>query len=320
MKKIKWGIIGPGIIAHSFAQDFAHVTKGELVAVASRNEERAKKFADQYKIPKVYTSYESLCEDPEIDAIYIATPHNFHYDQTLLALQSNKAVLCEKPLTHIAEQTDELIAFAEQSGNYLMEGMWTYFLPVIQKAKQWVKEGKIGKVKHVKSEFGYPVPYDTSSRYYDPKLAGGALLDMGVYNVAMACFFFDGKEPSDIHVVARKAESGVDHDVTTLLVYEDEIANLTTAFRCKLPNSCIIIGEEGYIEIPDFWRAKECRRYKMEDCVEVFEDHRNGNGFEFEIEAVSIDLLEGRKSSEVVPWEVSKHLQSVMKKIMEKFD
>jgi len=318
MEIIKWGILGPGIIANQFAHDFRYVTNGVLSAVASRSAERAGEFAKKYQIPKAYDSYQDLFQDPEIDAIYIATPHTFHYQQTLDAFDAGKAVLCEKPITTNPGDCRRLIEKSISTGNYLMEGMWTYFLPAVLKAQQWISEGRIGTIKHLKSEFGYPVPYDSQSRMYNPDLAGGSLLDMGVYTIAMAWLFLK-EDPKDISVISRKAPSGVDNDVLMMLEYEDAAATLHSAFRCKLHNATFVIGDQGYITLPDFWRAKECLLYLGEECVEHFKEPRESFGFDYEIEAVSKDLLENKKESDRMPLATSQVLQEHMKEVMARF-
>ncbi len=314
MDKIKWGILGPGIIAHEFVQDFQQVTNGVVHAVASRSGERAQSFAASYDIPQVYDRYEQLYTDPEIDAIYIATPHTFHFEQSRQALDAGKAVLCEKPLTEEIKSSETLIRRAQSKGLYLMEGMWTYFLPAIQKAREWIDEGRIGPVWHIKSSFGYPVPYDEKSRYYNPKLAGGCLLDMGIYNVAMAQLFI-GKAIHSIHSQIHKAPTGVENDVLTQIDYGDASATLHSAFRCKLHNHLYIIGEKGYIDIHDFWRARGCKLYEGENLIDSFDDQRKGNGFEYQIEAVNNDLLSGKLESAIVTHEMSLAFQKVMERI-----
>lgn len=314
MNKIKWGILGPGIIAHEFVQDFQHVTNGVVHAVASRSMERATSFATTYDIPYAYDSYEQLYADPNIDAIYIATPHTFHFEQSKHAIEAGKAVLCEKPLTEEPHSAVTLIRFAQTKGIYLMEGMWSYFLPAIQKARDWIAEGRIGQMWHLKSSFGYPVPYDEQSRYYNPKLAGGCLLDMGVYNVAMAQMFL-GEEICGIHSHIRKAPTGVDNDVLTQIDYADASAHLHSAFRCKLHNHLYLIGEKGYIDIHDFWRARGCVLYEGENIIDSFDDQRKGNGFEYQINAVNQDLLSGKHESAIVPHKTSLAFQEIMERI-----
>ena len=317
MKKVKWGILGPGTIAQQFASDFQFASHGELVAVASRNKERSEAFAKEYGIPKSYDSYESLFNDSDLDAIYIATPHNFHLGQASAALRAGKSVLCEKPLTVSPAECQQLQQIAADNEQYLMEAMWTYFLPPILKAQDWIREGRIGAIKHIKSDFGYPVPFDPNGRMYNPDLAGGALLDMGVYNVAMA-WLFNPELPKNINVLAKKAPTNVDDDVTMSFEYEDVLATLHASFRCKLPNITYVIGDEGYIKIPEFWRTSECFLYKVDECIEHFKDPRQGGGFEFEITSASKDILEGKKESSVIPLRTSLTFQELMAEVRSK--
>ncbi|MDN5217104.1 Gfo/Idh/MocA family oxidoreductase [Fulvivirgaceae bacterium BMA12] len=314
MRKINWGIISTGTIAHSFALDFKHVQEGNLIAVASRSMDKAREFANQYDIDTAYSSYEALYNDPRIEAVYIATPHNFHLKNASDALRAGKAVLCEKPLTVSPGECKQLIQLANLTGNYLMEAMWTYFLPPILKAQEWVKSGLIGAIKHIKADFGYAVPFDACGRMYNPGLAGGALLDMGIYPIAAAWLFYR-KDPLSWHVIARKATTGVDNDVVMLLRYEDEVASLTTSFRSKLPNYLYIIGTKGYIQIPDFWRARECLLYLGEECTRHYIDPRTSAGFNFEIDAVNRDILHGRKESGIMPHAYSLKFQEMMEQV-----
>lgn len=318
MRKIKWGIISTGTIAHSFASDFKYVKYGELSAVASRAKDTATTFANQYGIPKAYATYQELYDDPDIDAIYVATPHNYHFENASGALQGGKAVLCEKPITINPQELEKLIAISRSTGNYLMEGMWTYFLPAIQKAREWVESGRIGAVLNVRADFGNPVPFDEKGRMYNPALAGGSLLDMGIYPIAMAWLFYK-QQPKQMTVVSRKATTGVDHDVTMLFEYEDAAAVLASAFRCKLYNHTFIIGEKGYIMIPDFWKASKILLYQGDECIDTYSDGREGLGFNFEIDAVNQDLLAGKKESEVMPLSYSEAFQETMANVIKKF-
>lgn len=319
MRKIKWGILGPGVIARQFAHDFQFSKYGELISVASRSKERSEKFAKEYDIPKHYGNYEDLYTDPDIDIIYVATPHNFHFEQSKAALTAGKSVLCEKPLTISPAECEDLIAIANSSDKYLMEGMWTYFLPALIKAQEWISKGHIGTIRHVKSNFGYAKPFEPNGRMYNPDLAGGALLDMGCYTIAMA-WLFCKTDPKNIHVVAHKAPTGVDDDVSVVFEYDnDVIANLNTSFRCKMPNWTYIIGDQGYIGIPDFWRASECYLYKGEKLVKHYIDNRQGYGFNFESDAASLDLMEGKKQSDIMTHAYSLKLQEHMYEVMKRF-
>ena len=318
MKKIRWGIVGPGIIAHEFAQDFQFVKYGEIVAVASRSKERADAFAKRYNIPKAYGSYAELYADEDVDIVYVATTHNFHHENSTDAINSGKAVLCEKPITVNIAECDSLIALAKEKDQYLMEGMWTYFLPAIKKVSEWVNNGRIGRVLSIKADFGNAVPFDPDSRMYNPALAGGTILDMGIYPLAITWLIYKS-DPKNISVISRKASTGVDNDVNMLFEYEDALASLHSSFRSKLNNHAYIIGEKGYIDIPDFWCARECLLYEDKTIIDSFKDEREGSGFEFEIDAVSNDLLKGLKQSEVMPHNYSRKLQEHMQMVIDKF-
>ncbi len=315
---IRWGIIGLGRIAQSFAQDIPFATNATLQAVAARDPQKAEAFAKQHKAPSSYSKYHDLFQDPEVDAVYIATPHSLHLEQATAALEAGKAVLCEKPITTAPEELEKLQATARKNDAYLVEGMWTYFLPAIKKAQQWVGDGRIGKLLHVKSDFGYPqLPYDPSKREYNAKLGGGALLEMGIYPVALAWLFLADR-PHTIDLQAHIAPNGVEDDVTTTFRYtEDRFASLATSFRCKLQNWTYLIGDQGYIAIPDTWRANRCQLFELDTIVEEFDDGRKSLGFHYEIEAVSQDILEGRKTSQTVAPETSLTFQKQLAHLRE---
>ena len=319
MKKLNWGIIGPGKIAHQFAQDIKHTSNARLVAVASSNLDRATRFAEKYKLEKAYEGYEALIADNEVDAVYVATTHNFHLENSIQALEAGKAVLCEKPLTDNLEDAEKLIAFARDSKVYLMEAMWTYFLPAIRKAQEWINEGRIGNIFNLKANFGYPKRFNPQSRSFNPDLSGGVLLDMGIYPVAMAWLFMKDN-PAKYNVIAEMAPTGVDYDVNMQLEYPDKrVANLHSSFKVKLANYCYIYGDKGYIEIPDFWRASELFLYEEDKVIDHYKDNRRGLGFEFEIEAASEDIMNFRIESAIMPHSYSLKLQELMKEIMKKF-
>lgn len=311
MSKIRWGIVGAGRIAHTFAEDMSATTNGMLQSVAARDGNAARKFGDQYGIPNSYAGYEALYADPEVDAVYIATPHTFHLKNAADALRAGKAVLCEKPITTSATECQALIDIANESGSYLMEAMWTWFLPAIRKAKEWVDAGRIGRVVQIQSDFGYPQAYSPDKREYDTNLAGGCLLEMGVYPVAFTALFAE-TDPDNITVVSRHAPNGVEDDVVATFNYPDFVATLGTSFRARLRNWGYVIGEEGYVAIPDFFRASKCRLYVLDDMVDSFDDGRKTNGFCFQVEAVNADLLAGRNQSEIMPLAESLRFQRHM--------
>ena len=317
-KKVRWGIVGAGHIANTFAADMQHVENAELAAVAARKQASAKEFAQRHGINKAYEGYAALYADPDVDAVYVATPHTLHLQNASDALRAGKAVMCEKPITVSAAECQALLEVAANTENYLLEAMWTWFLPAIQQAKNWVDAGRIGELLQLRAELGYPKDFDPQSRLFDPALAGGCLLDMGVYPIAIAHFFLN-RAPQDIQAVSRFADNGVDDDIAMLFDYGDCVAALATSFRCKLPNSAYVIGSEGYIEIPHAWSARECHLHVMHDRVDSFYDDRKGSGFEFQIAAASSDILLGHKQSAVVPHAASLAFQQQMDRVKATF-
>lgn len=311
MKKLNWGVVSTGRIAEQFATDMASVRNGQMVAVAARDINKAKTFAEKHNIPTSYGSYQLLFDDPNVDIVYIGTPHTLHFQQVKDAIVAGKHVLCEKPVTVSSDEFSALSALAKQQGVFFMEAMWSYFLPALVKAKQWVDEGRIGDIKHVKADFGYPLPYDENLREYDAKLAGGCLLEMGIYPLAVTRFFL-GSEQIDWHVKGHRAPNGVEDDVIMLGTCGDTQATLATSFRCKLNNYAYIIGTNGYIAIHDFWRANSCSLFVLEDEVERFEDNRTTLGFNYEAEAVGADILAGKLESSVVSHQHSLWCQKQM--------
>ena len=318
MAEVRWAIVSAGNVAGTFARDIAFADNARVDAVAARRGDAAEKFAVTHGISRAYEGYKHLFADPEIDAVYVATPHTLHLENALAALSAGKAVLCEKPVTTNAADFNKMRAAAARADRYLMEAMWTWFLPAVITAKAWVEAGRIGKLRHVKAEFGYPIPYHPQARQYNAALAGGCLLDMGIYTVAIARLF-TGQSPGTIEVISGFAPNGVDDDVVMLFDYGDSVATLATSFRCKLQNAAYIIGTEGYIELPDFFRASECSLYGLEDRVDRFVDDRRGSGFEFEISAASDDILRGRRESTVVTHAASAAFQEDMDRVRSRF-
>ena len=323
MEKVRWGIVSTGRITHQFVQDFEYVHNGEVVAVASRSQQSADEFAARYGIARAYATYDRLLEDPEVDAVYIATPHTLHFRNTADAISAGKHVLCEKPFTVNPRESEELFRLAAGSDVFVMEAMWTYFLPAIRKALEWVREGRIGRLRQVKADFGYPLlPFDPQRREYDAELAGGCLLEMGIYPVALAWLFMQ-RDPVDIQVTAHRAPNGVEDDVVMVFDYGEEsqnaVATLGTSFRSKLQNWAYIIGEESYIAVPNFWRASECALYELDTLVDRFEDGRSSLGFNFETIASNEDILAGRRQNRLMSWDTTQRLQQHMARVRERF-
>jgi predicted dehydrogenase len=315
---IRWGIIGAGRIARTFAKDIQHTDYANLAAVASRSLVCAQQFAIEFAVPMAYGSYAELLSSPDIDAVYIATPHSHHKEQAIVALRAGKHVLCEKPATVTPAELEDVIKVAQEQGCYFMEGMWTYFLPVIKKAQQWIALGCIGTLRHVKADFGFHLPYDPDLREYDNRLAGGCLLEMGIYPIAMAWLFLK-QDPDSQSVWHHSADNGVEDDVVVLNGYNKNMATaqLSTSFRCKLPNVLTLIGDQGLITISDYWGAREAKLYQQEECIDHYSEVRGHQGFNYQIDGMSQDLLAGKLQPEQVSWDDSRAFQRHIAKIKE---
>lgn len=311
-KKIKWGILGAGSIAGKFATDFTLVKQGELYAVGSRNPEAAQKFAAQYGIPKAYGSYTDLLTDTTVEVIYIATPHNFHFEQAMRCLQHNKHVLCEKPVTVNAFQLEQLIAEAHKRRLFFMEAMWTPFLPAVLKARQWVDEGKIGEVQLIQANFGMVGNPDPKARLLNPDLAGGGLLDIGIYPLTIIELFAQS-ELESFDARASFTETGVDESVVAQLQYKNGVkGQMASHIRAQLVNDAFIYGTKGYIQIPRFWMSKQAILRVNGATDEVFTDNTHTMGYNWEAEAVSHDLLSGRTENATMPLERSLKMMRLM--------
>ena len=314
MKKLRWGILSTGRIADWFCSDFHAVERADLLAVCSRNAATADEFARRFDIPTTYTSFEKMLADATIDCIYIGTPHTLHLENATAALYAGKSVLCEKPLTVGAEESRELFRVANETGGYLMEAMWSYFLPAMRKAKEWSDAGRIGDILHIKTDFGYPVPYHHRQREYDANLGGGCLLEMGVYPIAIANYFADGP-PKLVEAIGSMAPNGVENDVTAILKFGDVVATIGISFRARLRNAAHIIGTEGYIVIPDAFRCHECFLYKVDECIDHFNAARKTRGYEYQAINMCDDILCGRRQSSIIPHSMSLAFQEAIDEI-----
>ncbi|MEH7883824.1 Gfo/Idh/MocA family oxidoreductase [Bacillus sp. JJ1609] len=314
-KIIKWGILGTGGIASAFAKDLAFAKNTEKTAVGSRTKESAAKFAEEHGVSRAYGSYEELVQDSDVDAIYIATPHPFHKDNVLECLRAGKAVLCEKPFTINSEELEEIIQVARDQELFLMEAMWTRFLPPIVKVREWIDSGKIGEVLLLKADFGFRATWDPEWRLLNPALGGGALLDVGIYPVSFASMIF-GTNPEKILSSAHIGETGVDEQFSIIMSYPSgKTATLNGAFRVSLNNEAYIHGTEGSIRIPSFFSAKSATLYKDGEEVETFNDDRKSAGYAFEIEEVGKCLNQGLLESTVIPLEESLEIMKLMDEI-----
>ncbi len=310
--KVRWGILGPGKIAHKFAKGLAVVDQAELVAVGSRSLQRANEFANQYQIPRRYGNYQDLIHDKDIDIIYIATPHPFHYEQTLLCLDAGKAVLCEKPIAIKSQQLEQMIKRSREKQVFLMEAMWTRFLPTIAKVRQWLAEDRIGQVRMVKADFGFRIGWNPTSRLLDLDLAGGGLLDVGVYTISLAQMIY-GSAPTRVKGLAHIGDSGVDEQAGITLGYKDgQLAILTCAVRTKIPHNADILGTEGSIHIPSFWKAQSATLRVGDKVVDHIDQPFRSNGYEYEaLEAIRC-LRAGKLESEIMSHDESLEILQIV--------
>jgi dihydrodiol dehydrogenase / D-xylose 1-dehydrogenase (NADP) len=295
--QINWGIMATGWIAHKFVSDLKLLEDANLTAVGSRDEASAREFASQYGFKKAYGSYEALVADPDVDVIYIATPHPMHHDNALLCLKAGKAVLCEKPFCMNVRETKEVIDYARKADIFLMEAMWTRYIPAIAKVREWIDSGRIGEVLCLKADFGYRSELNPESRLFNPALGGGALLDVGIYPVSFASMIFKS-QPQSVHTAAAIGQTGVDEQFGALFTYEGgKMANLMGALRTDMGADAWILGSEGKIFIPDFFYAKEATLLVKGKEPEHLVTKAEGTGYQYEAIEVMRCLREGLKES-----------------------
>ncbi len=256
-EKVRWGILGCGEIAYAFAKTLMTIPDASLVAVASKTPNKARNFAEQFKLTKWFKNYEELLQDQKIDIVYIATTHNFHFENIMLCLNYNKHVLCEKPFTLNEKTAKETFRSAKRKKRFIMEAMWTRFLPAIIELQKKLKEEVIGDIIKVSADFWIDVPYNAGHRLYNKKLAGGALLDLGIYPITFADIVFNSY-PVSISSKAVMGKTAVDEVSYYFMEYKGgRIAELSSSCKAFAPHSAMIIGTKGYIEVPNFFYPQE---------------------------------------------------------------
>lgn len=296
-KPTRWGIIAPGRIAHKFAQDLQQVADTKLVAVASRDLARARDFAQQYGATYAYGSYEEILQCPELDVVYIASPHVGHQEHTLMCLQAGIPVLCEKPFAMNTRQVVEMVQTARAKQVFLMEALWTRFMPTTLKTLQIIESGAIGKVLGVKADFGFKAPYDAQRRTFNKSLGGGALLDIGIYPLFWS-YLILGK-PSQIAAQAIYGETQVDEATGMTLTYpEGTFAFLDCTFLTKTRCEAFVYGEKGSICVHSRWHESQALTVEYEDGrTETHSFDRPTWGYQYEIEEVNTCLKTGQLES-----------------------
>ena len=301
MDTINWGILGTGSIAHKFANGLTALDDARLLSVGSRSQATADRFADEFDAPNRHASYAALAADPDVHAIYIATPHDSHCENTVLCLAAGKAVICEKPFSITLAETDRMIAAARENGVFLMEAMWTRFLPALVELRRRVADGDIGDPRMLSADFGFRVDTpDPERRLFNPKHGGGALLDVGVYTVSLASMVFGA--PSRIASLANLGETGVDEEAGIVLGHDGgEMAVLYTAIRATTPQDAVLMGTRGSIRIHSPWWVPTGLTVKAGGSEETVAAPFDGNGYNYEAAEVMACLRAGKTESDVMP-------------------
>lgn len=254
MNELNWAIIGPGSIAHRFADGMKQLNR-EIYAVGARSLEKGQAFANQYDIKNVYSDFDEMLTNPEIDVVYIATPHSNHYEFIMKSLQNAKHVLAEKAITVSSAELEEINALAEEKSLIVKEAMTIFHMPLYKKLREIVDSGSIGKLKLIQVAFGSAKEKDPNNRFYNMDLAGGALLDIGTYALSFARYFLT-EAPNEVLTTMKKFETGVDEQSGILLKNkEEELAVVSLSFRAKVPKRGIVACEEGFITVDEYPRA-----------------------------------------------------------------
>ena len=283
MTELQWGIVGLGGIAHSFAENFDQTTS-KLTACASRTLEKAEEFARQYNLPKAYGSYKELLADDDISIIYIAVPNRQHHQHIIQALEAGKHVLCEKAITMTLAELQSAIELAEQKKLILAEAMTIFNMPLYHELHALMDSGRLGNLKMIQAPFGSYKDPDPMNRFFNPELAGGALLDIGTYAVSFARWFLS-EQPDVIASTMIPFSSGVDEQSVTILRNEkNELATVSLTFQAKMPKKGIVAFENGYLTIDEYPRADKAELFFNDGTTELIESGFSGNAMNYEIE------------------------------------
>jgi predicted dehydrogenase len=323
IQKLKWGIMGAGNIAKKMANALKMTPNCQLYAVASKTPSKARMFADENGVANAY-DYQEIVNSKEIDIIYVATTHNFHFDNAKLALEHGKHVLIEKPFTVNAREARELVEIAREKNLFLMEAIWTRFLPSIKMLKKKIKDDEIGDVREFNISFGVFVGTGYEERLKDPSLAGGVTLDMGIYPISFICYLL-GELPVDIKSMTRFSDRGVDEISNYMFRFPSGcLANICTSYNLKMKNEAIIYGTKGFIDFPQFSIGQQFTIHKHEgtndikDTIDVLESNQD-NGFIYQVEEVVHCIQEGKLESKIIPLNETIGIMEVMDKMREEW-
>jgi predicted dehydrogenase len=316
-RKFRWGILAPGKMSEKFTIGLKLLPDAELVAVGSRDLQRAKKFALGYGFQKYYGSYEELAADAEVEVVYIASPHSHHHEHTMLCLRNGKHVICEKAFALNSKEVEEMIVEAKNRNLFLMEALWPPFQPFYIKAKEILQSGILGKIMHLHGQFTFIPPYDPNERKFNLALGGGSLLDIGIYPVIDALTFLG--IPSEIKASAAFGETGTDESVSVILSYANgQMATLYGSFRTDTGIGCDILCENGNLTVSrerDMSQKVLLRLHGKEAREFIYKPE--AMGYHWEAEEVMRCLTEGRTESTVVPLSFSRTLMITLDRIKE---
>ena len=311
---VRWGVLGPGGIATRFAEAMQLVDGGEIRAVASRSLERADVYGDRFSVPVRYGDADALAADPEVDVVYVATPHARHESDTLMFVEAGKAVLCEKPFALNARQARRMADAARSAGVFLMEAMWSRFLPAYRVLGEVMGEGRIGAPLVVEADFGFRMPVVPEHRLFDPALGGGALLDLGIYPVQLSTLVLG--RPDRVLAEGVVGATGVDELVAAVLHHGNGgLGVIKAALRASLGCAARISGEHGWVELPPFMHCPEWVGVGRLGQLERIETAFEGDGLRFEIEEVHRCLEGGLRESPVMPLEETTAIAEVLDEI-----
>jgi predicted dehydrogenase len=317
-KTYKWGIIGPGKIANKFAEGLKVLPNAERYAVASSSLERAESFKENHGFKKAYGSYKEMLADPELDVVYIATTNNLHYEHTMLCLEAGKAVLCEKPFASNLLQVKRMVDKARKKEVFLMEALWSRFIPSMIQFKEKALSGAIKQPLLLQCNFGFISPFDPFRRVYDPALGGGSIPDIGIYPIFVALYLF-GK-PESIQVMSVPAPTGTDWTTSILFKHkEKEISMLTSSFEMVLDNEARLYGEGGYLKLHTMFhiptRLSICKNDGQETEIPL---DLVGNGYNYEAAEVMECLDKGLIESPGMSHDFSIDLIKVIDEVIQK--
>ena len=309
---MRWGILSTGTIAKNFVQTAGQMPDVRMQAVASRHAESAEAFAKAFGIPTAHGSYEALADDPNVEIVYVATPHRRHYEDMQLLIEAGKHVLCEKSFTTDARQAKEIFALAQKKNVFVMEAFWTKFIPLYRQIEEVLQSGKLGEIRAVTAQYGYTTARE--ARKFDPALAGGTLLDIGVYAIGFACMML-GYAFDDVRGDLVMNSVGTDALDAITLRKGKAVAQLTTAIGANMPTFGAVYGTKGHIDIPDFKNPTRAVLYPDgQEPVELAHPFEI-NGFEYEIREAQACAEAGRLQSERMTGEQTIAVMRIMDEI-----